>query len=126
MKGRHVLLGAATVATAVRGLLGCSFGPSAYTGPAPLTPEEAGLAVETDDGESEGGGSGSDATSGNTSTTDASVGDSSVDGGSKDQSAPGDSKAADGAAGDASTGDGSMIREDSPSALDAAVDSTSG
>ncbi len=124
MKGRHVLLGAATVATAMRGLLGCSFGPSAYTGPAPLTPEEAGLAVETDDGESEGGGPSSDATSGNTSSIDSSVGDSSVGDGSKGQSAPGDGAAADGTAGDGSTGDRS-IHEASPSALDAGVDATS-
>jgi hypothetical protein len=119
MKGKHVFWGAAAVATAVRGLLGCSFGPSAYTGPPPLTPEEAGLAVETDDGESEEGGSSSDATSGNPSAIDSSVSD-----GSKGQSAPGDGAAADGTAGDGSTGD-SSIHEASPSALDAGVDSTS-
>jgi hypothetical protein len=47
--GTFVGAPAAVLALAAWGVVACSFGPDAYSGPNPLTPEEAGLAPDGGD-----------------------------------------------------------------------------
>jgi hypothetical protein len=57
MRARTIALGAIAVALAVCAIIACSFGQGAYTGPDPLTPEEASMG-DADDGAAASEGSG--------------------------------------------------------------------
>jgi hypothetical protein len=68
MRAKYFVVGGAVLAVAVRGIAACSFGPDAYTGPDPLTPEEAGI-----EGGDDGSTSGDDGSSNESSNGDGGV-----------------------------------------------------
>ena len=89
MKARYLVIGGAVLAMAARGIAACSFGPDAYTGPDPLTPEEAGLEAG-DDGSMPGDdGSSSESSNGDGGLSgDGSLRDGAPDGRPPDGGAP--------------------------------------
>jgi hypothetical protein len=94
MKARYfVVVGGAVLAMATWGIVACSFGPAAYSGPDPLTPEEAGMAPQGDDGSA----SAEDGASNESSSVDSGAsGDGGVSDSASSDSAPGDSAPTDG------------------------------